>query len=641
MKKLRYILYAYLVGILVFTLFRLVETWAYCASATPTPDLEGLYWKALLMGLRFDTAVSGYLLLIPLVMIIVGMWIPIRNRYYYTVAHYFTLTLYTVAFFACAADIPYFLNFFTRLNAVSLAWMDSPSIVLGMIVSEPRYLVFLLAFIAVAVGYWLWMRRFWRRLLKPASERPRVVSGVLLTLLLVAGCLVGMRGRLSKKAPIRVGTAYFCNNAFLNQIGLNPVFTFIKSVEEMNKRSNRTLQLMDAAEAHAVAWSERSEALDDSSAVRLPDGTNVVVVIMESMACSKVGFFNPGRPSLTPCFDSILSCSLVYDSAYSAGIHTYNGVFSTLYGQPALLSQHTMKRTMMPSYCGLPQQLCAAGYQTFFHLTHDEGFDNMGGFLRANGIEVLRSQSDYPSSEVVGTWGVPDHVMLHHAITSLDNRDTSRPFLAVVLTCSDHTPYIYPPYHIALRPRSSELKDRMVEYADWSIGQFMAEARTRPWFANTLFVFIADHGAATDTRYDMSLSYNHVPLAFYCPAFIAPERRHDMALQIDLASTTLGMLMPCHDIDTNNMGVDLQRQRRPYAYFSADDKIGVVDGEWFYLYRTGEKTESLYRYMENDRHDYMPEDSLRAERMRRYAFAMLQEAQQMLLEGRTGCSGHE
>ena len=54
---------------------------------------------------------------------------------------------------------------------------------------------------------------------------------VAIALVLVFATFVGMRGRLSKKSPIRVGTAYYCGNAFLNQLGLNPVFTFIKSIE--------------------------------------------------------------------------------------------------------------------------------------------------------------------------------------------------------------------------------------------------------------------------------------------------------------------------------------------------------------------------------------------------------------------------
>ena len=634
MQKLRYIFDAYLIGILFFTLFRLANTLVFCLGSETPPDLEGLYWKALVMGWRFDTLVSGFILFIPLIMIIIGVWTRIRAKAYYAVAHHFTVTLFILSFVACASDIPYFLYFFTRLNAMVVNWIDSPATVVSMIVKEPSYIGFSLLFIAVAVGYWFWMRRLWRRLLKPESQPMPIAWGIVVSVLLLGGCMLGMRGRLAKKAPMRVGTAYFCNNAFLNQIGLNPMFTFVKSLEEVSKSYNRPLHLIDPDTAHDVAWNERAEDYTPATELRLPEGTNVVMIIMESMACDKVGFFHPDKPSLTPHLDSLLAQSMLFDNAYSAGIHTYNGVFSTLYSHPALLAQHSMKYITTPMMCGLPHQLRDAGYQTIFCLTHDEGFDNIGGFLQYNGIETLKAQLDYPSSEVVGTWGVPDHVMLHHAIEAIGERDPSRPFLAAMLTCSDHGPYIYPE-GIALRPRSEQLHEKMVEYADWSIGQFMAEARKQDWYHNTLFVFVADHGASTQTRYDMSLSYHHIPIAFFYPGQIAPERRDDIALQIDITPTVLAMLLP--GSENNTLGVDLLHQRRPYAYFSADDKIGVLDREYFYVYRTSQRRASLYRYCDDDPVDYIDIDSARVAPMRRYAFSMIQESQQMLLEQRTAC----
>ena len=37
-------------------------------------------------------------------------------------------------------------------------------------------------------------------------------------------------------------------------------------------------------------------------------------------------------------------------------------------------------------------------------------------------------------------------------------------------------------------------------YADYSIGKFMEEARKHPWFDDTVFVFVADHGASSSGR---------------------------------------------------------------------------------------------------------------------------------------------
>ena len=86
----------------------------------------------------------------------------------------------------------------------------------------------------------------------------------------------------------------------------------------------------------------------------------------------------------------------------------------------------------------------------------------------------------------------------------------------------------------------------------------------------------------------------------------------------------------------HTLGVDLQRYRRPYAYFSADDKVGVIsEGGLFYLWRVKEERESLYRLgSTNDIITQIPDS---AAAMRRYAFGMIQKSQQMLLDHTTEC----
>ena len=109
------------------------------------------------------------------------------------------------------------------------------------------------------------------------------------------------------------------------------------------------------------------------------------------------------------------------------------------------------------------------------------------------------------------------------------------------MTCSDHGPY-YLPDDISFVSRHTEMAEKMTEYADWSIGQFLQQASQKPWFDNTLFVFVADHGLFLKPVYDMALTHNHVPLIFYAPRQITPHFVDCLALQIDIAPTILGLL---------------------------------------------------------------------------------------------------
>ncbi len=637
--RFNYILCIYLAGIVFFTLFRLIETMAYCTTTEGPDDFGGLYWKALWMGFRFDTTVSTYLLVVPLVLMIIGEMGRIRKKAYYAVVHYLLMVLYTVALFACAADIPYFCYFFSRLDTVALTLAgDGIGMTISMIFTEPLYVMYLGVFLAAAAGWWILGRFIYRRvLLAHLEESLSYAWSIPMAVLILAAGFVGMRGRVSKKSPIRVGTAYFCGNPFLNQIGLNPVFTFFKSIEDSGKNANKPVTLTDEATAAAVLQEHLAMPVDSTLAeasLRLPEGMNVVLVLMESMTVDKTGIYDPAT-SLTPNLDSLMRRSMTFTDVWSAGIHTHNGIYSTLYGHPAIMARQILKNTPMPIMCGLPQHLRDAGYSTTYLMTHDEDYDNMRGFLFQNGFERVVGEHSYPKHEILGTWGVPDHVLFNHVIEHCDSVAGNGPFFVCAMTCSDHGPYTVPD-GIDFTSKNTDKLKRIVEYADWSIGRFMQMASSRKWYRNTLFVFIADHGSSMHSIYDMTLAYNHVPLIFHAPGQIEPHFVNRLGMQLDVAPTVLGLL----GIDAGDkmLGVNLMNHRRPYAYFSADDRIGVVDGELFYLYRANQEgRESLYRYTQRDTEDLIGKYPERAAAMRRHAFGMIQTSQKMLLDGSTNC----
>lgn len=634
--RFNYLICIYLSGIVFFTLFRIAETVAYCAQTEGPDDFGGQYLHALWNGFRFDTAVSTYLLALPLLLLIIGEMGRIRRRWYYATIHYLVMVLYTVAFFGCAADIPYFCGFFTHIDVAALGWFDTFGTMAGSILGEPLYLLYLLAYIAMMVGWWLLGRWIYKLTIKnlPLTDLPYRWS-IPVAVLLVGLLFLGMRGTLTK-FPLRIGTAYFSNNPFLNQIGINPVFSFFKSIQESGKDSNRPVNLIDSEEAAAV-WREQREWEVDSVQWSVfsnqCEGMNVVVVIMESMSAAKTSLWGEAE-SLTPHLDSLMRGALTFREAYTSGIHTHNGIYSTLYSQPAILARQTMRNTPMPYVCGLPQALGAAGYHTAFFVGYDENYDNMQGFMYQNGFDLVVGEHSYPQKESKSTWGLPDHAMFAHVIEHCDSISRRGPFFACCMTCSDHSPY-YLPDDIDFVPHHSEMAEKMTEYADWSIGQFMRVAATKPWFDNTLFVFVADHGLFLKPVYDMALSHNHAPLLFYAPRRIEPRFVDRLALQIDIAPTLLGFLGL--EAPEAMLGVDLMRKTRPYAYFSADDKIGCVDGELLYIYRAKAQNASLYRYKEQSTVDLIDSLPERAEALRRYAMGMTQTSQNMLIDGSTAC----
>lgn len=622
----------YLLSVLVFSLFRLILFFTEAGRIDATVSTTDLL-TAFAMGFRFDTVITGYIILLPYLILTVLSFLPYPYKAAQTVLFYCVFTLLSIAFLICAIDIPYFNQFFARLSVTAFEWLDSPAFVVKMIIQEPRYWLFILP---PAAAVWFMYRAlrkifFVSRLDAPASGK---LVQIILSAVFTGLLLLSIRGRAEIKSPIRIGTAYFSNNAFLNQLGLNPNFTLIRSYLDSRKEENRSVTLMNDSVAVANVRQYLGINTPDSGrplSRTLPGNGaasgkyNVVVVIMESMSAAKMGRHGNTR-HLTPFLDSLSNEGYYFENTYTAGIHTFNGIFSTLFSYPALFRQHPMKETSILKFHGISSALKENGYSSIYFTTHDGQFDNVEGFLRANDFENVVTKQDYPPDEVKTTLGVPDDYMFRFSIPVLNKLSASgKPFFAALMTASDHGPYFIPEY---FKPKSAEIKNQAVEYADYSLQKFVHLCSKEKWFRNTIFVFVADHGAPIDATYDLSLTYNHTPLLFYAPDIIREKKVFDkMAGQIDIFPSIMGLLnLP---YTNNTLGINLFEENRPYIFFNGDDKYGVIDHEWL-LVRRHDKSVSLYKYTDKDTHNYADENPEIVAAMKLYAESNLQAFQYVI-----------
>ncbi len=620
----------YVIVILLFGVFRGILFFTELDRIDSTVSIEDIF-LSFFMGFRFDMVIASYILILPYLILVIASFFKREYKVINRIILYFLLILFSVAFLICAVDIPYFNQFFARFSITAFEWMDSPVFVLKMVVQEPRYWSVLLPFFLLTYIFIYLTNKTFRNFSYKSNENLYLRIGVYVFFLAII--FLAIRGRIEQKSPIRVGTAYFLNNAFLNQLGLNPNFTLIRSYLDSKKDKNKSIQLMDNKMAISTVQSYFNITNPDKEKPLLRNITfdstinkkyNVVLVIMESMSAAKMQRHG-NKLNLTPFLDSISNKGYYFENAYTAGIHTMNGIFSTLTSYPSLFRQHPMKETSMKKYNGgIFPTLSEKGYSTIYFTTHDGQFDNIEGFLKSNSCERVISKVDYPDEDVKTTLGVPDDVMFDFSLPILDNLSKKeKPFFATLMTTSDHGPYYIPDY---FTPKSKDIKDQIVEYADFSIRKFITQASTKEWFENTLFVFIADHGAPIDGLYDMSIDYNHSPLLFYAPSFITEHQTFEkIAGQIDVFPSIMGLLkMPYQN---NTLGIDLFSKNRPYIYFNADDKYGVIDNEWFLIVRAEDKAKGLFKYKQKDTKNYATENNDIVEKMDNYAKSNMQTFQ--------------
>jgi phosphoglycerol transferase MdoB-like AlkP superfamily enzyme len=597
-----------------------------------------LIFHAFCTGLRFDIVITGYILFFPFFALIIVDMVSPRSVWLVKIIFHIIFVLFALAFLILAIDIPYFLYFFNRLSNAVFQWMGTPSFVFKMIFQEIRFWGYLIPLILLLLLFYFGLKKSFVSFTH--SNRGCIFGNLFLSLCVMGLMVVGIRGGHVRDEPIRIGDAYFCSNPFLNQLGLNPVFTLMKSVLSSdgsnqkripidNKTALQNVQtyfkISDPDEHHPIARHIVPDTFN-------PAPPNVVLILMESMSAANMQYFG-NTQRLTPFLDSIAHESYFFNNIYSAGIHTCHGVFGSLFSFPALSNRRPMEDADITKFCGMTSALKKHGYYTIYFTTHGGQFDNVEAFLKINDVDKVMTQNDYPPEKRVNMWGVSDDFLFEMAVPVIDSLHIQQaPFFATLMTVSNHAPYHIPDYFT-----SNQTGDKLqiIEYADWSLRKFINMASQRPWFDNTLFIFLADHGAAINPKYELPLSYNHIPFIIYAPKIIPQAQLFDcLGGQIDMFPTVMHLLgLPYIN---NTFGIDLLKERRPFIYFSADDKWGVIN-DTFFLMETEYGYERLYRYREEDMTNYIEQNQSLVDEMKIYAQSNMLTSQYLINQRKLSC----
>lgn len=595
-------------------------------------------FSALLRGIWFDNVIACYISALPLVVIcILGLFNKV-NKITFNSFNVYYILIYTVVFAIGFADIPYFAYFFKHLNSSIFNWNEESSTTAKMIFEETSYYIYMGVFLLVVIAFGYLVFKLSKRLLKLQQENIKgkeyfiyIPTCIILAIL----CILGIRGRFGYN-PIKTSQAYFCNNSFLNQLGINPSFYFLRDVIESSKTHHSIDNVI--SEKDAISYTQKFFGLNPADEQQSPiaryikaespaKDMNVVVILMESMSADLLKVTENGK-EITPFLNQLIKKSYYFDHFYSAGTHTNHGILATLYGLPALFDKNMMKNVTIPLCQGLPNTLQEQNYKTMFFMPHESQYDNMNAFLLENGFEEIYSQENYPPKMRKNSFGVADDFLLSYSLNKINEKaPTSSPFFATILTVSNHPPYIVPE---KFEKVSTKPEFQIVAFADDAIRQFFADAEKQSWFKNTIFVLLGDHGKIVGTQtYEMPLSLNHIPLIIYSPAFTdMPTTVSNPGGQVDVFPTIMGLLDRSYM--NNTFGVDMFKTKRPYMFFSSDNALGCIDEKYFYTYNFKSKIDGLYEYSENSSDNLLSQFKQKADSMNLYSAAMFQTANYML-----------
>jgi len=530
-------------------------------------DLGFIAYAALPMGL--------YLLLCP-----PAVWR--RRGHRWLLQGLLTVSLFAMLFTAVAEWL-FWDEFGVRFNFIAVDYLVySDEVLNNLLESYPiGKLLSLLAVLALVLSVVL-RKPFNAAMNAPLPPlRGRLLNA--LGLLIVAGLSLQL---LSQDSPRAQG-----GNAYQNELASNGPYQFFAAF-----RNNELdyPQFYSTLPADVVAQQIRAELsepnarfvgndpqdirrdIDNPGTLRKP---NIVLVTIESFSAKYMGS-NGDQRNLTPNLDALRQQSLYFNNFYATGTRTDRGLEAITLAIPPTPGRSIVKRVGRESgFASLGQQLKAVGYDSVFVYGGRGYFDNMNAFFSGNGYRVV-DQSSVDEAEIhfKNAWGMADEDLYTQTLKLADaDYAKQQPFLLQLMTTSNHRPYTYPDNRIDIK--SGNGRDGAVKYTDYAIGQFLDQARKKPWFDNTIFVFVADHTAGSAGKEDLPISNYQIPLFIYAPTLIPARETAQLASQIDLAPTLLGLLNL--DYESTFFGRNLLQDNPlpPRVVVGNYQHLGLFDGK--------------------------------------------------------------
>lgn len=500
-------------------------------------------------GLSLDLATAAYLTALPTLAAIALLWLPIKAaRWIVRLMAAYLGIVAIVLVLAFTADTSLYAFWGFKLSAAVLPYLDNAegitrSVSFGYLLIR----ILIIMIVAAAIAYCLWRQlsyrdrllvRSWypwrRRIFEPSGpadipphhfRRPTLTIAYIVALPLL---LLAARGGFGVSTT-NVGQVYFSERQYLNHAAVNPVFSFMASLEHGAGDYDIYHYYSEAEAAQIVRglYTTSSKGTPRLVAARRPD---ILLIIMEG------GGWQMMTPEIMPRLHAEARRALSFTRCYAASWRTDRGVLSTLSGYPAFPEVSVMKmpdksRTM-PS---IAATLRSRGYATTFLYGGDANFTNMRSYLMATGWQRIISEDDYTASQRGDSkWGVRDDITADTIPALLDGG--RQPTLTAWLTLSSHEPWDVP------EQRLTGKEDNSFAYLDNCIGRLFDRLRKSGRWSRTLVVITADHNIGHRNTGREDPEHDHIPFIITGGALASHRQVPTLCSQTDIAATLLAQL---------------------------------------------------------------------------------------------------
>ncbi len=351
-----------------------------------------------------------------------------------------------------------------------------------------------------------------------------------------------------------------------NELAYSEFYTTIPQKDAFTAVKNQYLPYGDTfVDATKNEIYRTIHSTDTTGTVQKP---NVIFICIESLSGKYLNSLG-GEQNITPVLDALANQSLFFTNLYATGTRTVRGMEAITLSIPPTPGRSIVKRKNNTGLFTIGEIFKEQGYDRNFFYGGDGYFDNMNTFFGGNGFNIvdrgrgflldadnMAKRTNIEDDEVTfeNAWGVCDEDLYNKVLKEADlAHESGKPFFDFVMTTSNHKPFTYPEGKIDIP--SGTGRNGAVKYTDYAIGAFLKEAKTKPWFNNTVFVIMSDHCASSAGKWELDVANYHIPAFIYNLPNIKPSKNNTLCSQIDVFPTlfsTLGW-----EYDSNLFGMDI------------------------------------------------------------------------------------
>ena len=600
-KTIQWIVKLFIIYLSIFTGFRIVTMFCFKPAAVKVLELYPSFW----LGLKYDLRWIAIVLLPIAFISLYPKFSPFYSeRCKRGWAIYLAIITLLLLFFF-GADFGHFAYVSTRLNASALNFAEDAKISFQMLwQSYPMVWIFSALLGALAMMGWMFAKTHVSieerniNIHKFSYNRRWHMAAIFLLGWFLYGFL--------NSAPLRWRDAFKLNDNFKSYLALNPLQNFFTTL-----RFRKPVIAVGEAKIYypiisnflqlgktSAQQKEGYERIVNPGSKALESEPNIVLVICESFSMYKSSM--SGNPlNSTPFFNTLTKQGIFFNRCFSPTFGTARGVFATLTGIPDVqlskfstrneeaLNQHTIINNF-------------EGYNKFYFLGGNSDFNNFRGMVaNINGVHIYEEGKF--SSPKLNVWGISDKNLFLEADKVMAQQ--KKPFFTIIQTSDNHRPYSIPEedtnFVKSVMPVEELQKygfESLAEfnafcYTDYCFKTFIGQAKKSPYFDNTIFIFMGDHGVEGNASAmyppawtNQRLNDEHIPLLYYAPALLLPQQISSTASQIDVLPTLAGMIDKPYTNKT--LGRDLLKsggkENAAFIIHHDEGKIGIVNDDYFY-----------------------------------------------------------